>query len=432
MALLALAQQADLKKQQADLEAARRLTAERAQAEAESARRQQLELTKQSQALRAKAEADAKSRDEASRRNEAAQKQQAAERLRAEAAAATRKGDYPQAFRTLQSAAALNPSATTLQELAQAKAKSEEAARQRTVADSAQRAAETKRLADAAAAKIADERRRRDADEAQRRKMREEQDLNEQQRLVGVAKQALGKGQFDAARSALDSARALKATEEVAKLSKEVQDARALAAATAQGAAAQRDAEKRLADEKARTAKIEADTKQKQTTYEGLLRQAQQALADKKYDQAKGAYQEAGKLFRTDAVLTGLQEAERRLATNNAAQQADAKARLEDAKRQEDFKRLVSAGGQAMTLKKYDEAEKAYTDALRLQPGDPAATAALRQATQARLQAVPEPKVVPKVEPKVQTKAELDNAKRQEDFKRLITRGRPGHDAQEI
>ncbi len=164
----------------------------------------------------------------------------------------------------------------------------------------------------------------------------------------------------------------------------------------------------------------------------------------KKYDEAEKAYTDALRLQPGDPAATAAlrQATQARLQAvpePKVAPKIEPKAEvkpvpkiepkvepkvdLEAAKRQEDFKRLLTAGGQAMTLKKYDEAEKAYTDALRLQPGDPAATAALRQATQARLQAVPEPKVVPKVEPKVQTKAELDNAKRQEDFKRLVTAG---------
>jgi tetratricopeptide (TPR) repeat protein len=463
VALLALAQQADEKKKQADLEAAHRAAAKRAQAEADAIRKQRQELTKQAEALRVKALAEAKAQDEATRRAAAQQKQQAADRLRAEASAAAKKGDYAQAVRTLQSAAALKSDAGTMHELAQVKAKADEAARQRAAAETAQQVAEAKRLAEAAAAKVAEERRRRDADEAERRKAQETRDRAEQGRLVAVAREALAKGQFDAARAALDSARLLKATDDVAKLAKDVQDARARAEAKVKGAAAQGETERRLAEEKARAEKAEAEARQKQTAYTNLLKQAQQALAEKRYDQAAAAYQDAGKLFRTDAVLTGLrqvdeardrnrqaadaakkrqadleaaisagqdalkknnsqgavnafkealrivpdsreataglQEANRRLVAATAAQQADAKARQEEARRQGEFKRLMKVGGQAIALKKYDEAVQAYTEALRLQPNDPTATAALRQATRARTQPPMPPRTDPKLDP---------------------------------
>jgi tetratricopeptide (TPR) repeat protein len=482
VALAAVLAQAEQQKKQTELEAARRVAAERARVDAEAARKKQQELAKQAETLRLKAAAEAKAQDAATRRALEEQKQRVAAKLRAEALAAAQKGDYRQAAVTFQSVAALKPDDTTARELTAAKAKAEEANRLRLAAEAAQRAAETKRLAEAAAAKVAQERRLKEAEDAQRRKAQEARDQAQYAQLITQAKGAFAKKELDAARSALDAARLLKATDEVAKLSKEVQDARTLEEAKAKGDAARLAAEKRLAEDKARTDKAAAEAKLKQDTFARRVKDAQEALAAKKYDQAIAAYQEAGKLFRTDAVLSGLKQAEQlrdadrqallqpmpqpkveptidpkkveakkvepkkidpkqadyelamsagqaalkkndfqgavnsfkeALRLNPTSREAstylqDANTRLtaatraaEDAKRREEYNRLMTGGKQAVALKKYDDAVQLFTAALKLQPGDTAATDALRQATQARLQPMPQPKVEPKkVEPK--------------------------------
>jgi cytochrome c-type biogenesis protein CcmH/NrfG len=55
-----------------------------------------------------------------------------------------------------------------------------------------------------------------------------------------------------------------------------------------------------------------------------------------------------------------------------------------------------------MTLKKYEEAVKAFTEAVRIQPADAVAADALRQATLARTQPMPPPKTEPKVDPRAE------------------------------
>jgi hypothetical protein len=420
VALLALAQQAEQQKKQADLDAARRAVAQRASADAEAGRRKQQELAKQAEALRLQAEIAGKSRDEAARRALEEQKQRVAARLGAEAMAATQKGDYRQAAVTLRGAVALKSDDGMLRELAQAKAKAGEAARQRAAADSVQRAAETKRLAEMAAAKVADERRRKTAEDAERRKIQETRDQSEYARFMAQAKDAAAKKQYDAARSALEAARLIKATDEVAKLTKEVQDARLLADTKIKGDA-QHAAEQRLvkdkaeADSAAARTRLAADqaaaTKKRLADYELALSAGQAALKRNNSAGAVNSFKEALRINPGgQEASAGLQEANRR---------ADAAARAaDDAKRMGDFNRVMTSGRQAMTLKKYDDAVKAFTEAVRLQPADSAAADALRQATQARAQPIPQPKIEPKADSRaeynrlMQTAASLEKSQK--------------------
>ncbi len=226
VALLALAQQAEQQKTQADLEKARRAAADASRAQTEAARRAQQALVQEADARRIKAQADSKALDEAGRRAADDLKQKAATRLRIAAAAAAQKGAFQEAARAVQSANALKPDDSNPRALADMKAKSEQAARQVAAAQAAESATAATRVAEAAAAKIADERRRQQADESARRQAQQMRDQSEQARLLAVARQALAKGQLDAARSSVEAARLLKGNDEVAKLAAEVQDAR--------------------------------------------------------------------------------------------------------------------------------------------------------------------------------------------------------------
>jgi tetratricopeptide (TPR) repeat protein len=406
VALLALAQQAEQQKKQADLDAARRAAAQHASADIEAARRRQQELAKQAESLRLQAEIAGKSRDAAARRALEEQKQRVAARLGAEAMAAAQKGDYRQAAVTLRGAVALKSDDGLVRELTQAKAKADEAARQRAAAEAAQHAAETKRLAEAAAAKVAAERRRKEAEDAERRKAQEARDLADYSRFVAQAKDATAKKQYDAARSALDAARLIKATDEVAKLAKEVQDARMLADAKT-NSDAQRASEQRLAKDKAAAdsaatqARLAAEqavaTKKRLADYELALGAGQAALKKNDLAGAINSFKEALRINPGGQdASAGLLDANRRL--DAAARAAD------DAKRLGDFNRAMTSGRQAMTVRKYDDAVKAFTEAVRLQPADSTAAAAVRQATQARIG----PASQPKIEPKADARAEYN------------------------
>jgi tetratricopeptide (TPR) repeat protein len=130
--------------------------------------------------------------------------------------------------------------------------------------------------------------------------------------------------------------------------------------------------------DQARTAAAaDAGKAKRQADYQAAMTSGRTALTAKRYDEAAKAFTDAGRLIPGDKDAAALlQQAER----ERTAAQADADA---EQKRRGDFNRLMQQGQTAMTAKHYDEAVKAYTEALKVIPGDTEATRALQGANQA-------------------------------------------------
>jgi tetratricopeptide (TPR) repeat protein len=412
VALQSLQAQADQQVEKARLEEARRQEAARQAAQAEAARKQQQELAKQAEAARLRAQQEAKNRDEAAKRAQEAQKQRAFDNLVAQAHAATKAGNPQQAVSFYDSALALKPDPAATRERDQAKASAAQAVKAKADAEKARQEAEAQKQREAALAaaraKVEAEKRQREAEEAQKQKAQEARDAAELARLIDQAKGFLAKGQYDAAMGAIQTARRLKKSDEVEKLAAQVHDAQARAEAEKKGQQAKAELDKKLAAEKAARDKAEAEAKLKQQQYQAALAEAQKALGEKRYDQAITKYEEAGKLFRTDAVLAGIKQAQDAKARETAAAKEHAAAEADKAKRQAEYARAVQAGRDAYAARRYDDAVKAFTDALRIMPGDRDATALLQQATKTR------------DDMKAAANAE---AKRKADYTRLMAQG---------
>ncbi len=411
-ALQSLKAQADQQAEKARLETVRRKEAARQAAQAEAAHKQQQELAKQAEAARLRAQQEAKGRDEAAKSAQEAQKQRAFDNLIGQAHAATKAGNAQQAVAFYDSALALKSDPAAARERDQVKASAAQAVKAKADADKAQREAEDQKQREgalvAARAKVEAEKKQHDAEVAQKQKAQEAHDTAEQARLVDQAKGFLAKGQYDAAMGALQTARRLKKSDEVEKLAAQVQDAQARAEAEKKGQQAKADLEKKLAADKAARDKADAEAKLKQQKYDAALSEAQKAYADKRYDQAVTKYQEAGQLFRTDAVLAGIKQAQDAKAHDAAAAKAQQQAEADKVKRQADYARAIQAGRDAWAARRFDDAAKAFGDALHIVPGDRDATAFQQQAIKARDDA----------------KAVADTeAKRKADFTRLMTQG---------
>jgi tetratricopeptide (TPR) repeat protein len=469
-----LLQQSEQAAQKAALEETRKQEAAKRQAEAAAAQKKQLELAKQAEVARRKAEDEAKTKDAAARRAQEQEKLRAFGTLVAQAREATQKGNHAQAVSLLQSAAALQPSENVTRDLAQAKAKAEEAKKAQFVREQADKEAALKKQRDEelaqAKTKVEEERKRRAAEDAARRKEMDARDQARAAALVEQGKQQIAKQQFDAALATLSSARQLHRTDEIDRLLTQASDGKAKAEAEKKGAQAKSELERKLAAEKAQRDAMEADAKRKQDAYLAALAQAQKALVEKRFDDAIAHYKEADKLFHTDAVISGLKqaqdgktrtafqadaekrkledqkraEAERqkrmaedtkraaadkakadaqaKMAAEKARADAEARKKEDDKKRLADYNRLMTQAQAALTAKRYDEAAKAFAGALKLMPGDAAATKGQRDAL-ALQQAAARAKADAEARMAAEARKKEEEKKRQADYSRLMTQG---------
>jgi tetratricopeptide (TPR) repeat protein len=201
---------------------------------------------------------------------------------------------------------------------------------------------------------------------------------DEQAYQAGIAQgqQYLKQSKFASALTAFQNAQRLKQTEQVSTLIDGVvqQQATALAKTADEKAAVAQ----RLQAERERRKTAEAQAQQNDENYKLALSAAQTALAAKNYDAAKAKFQEAGKIFKTDAVLTGLKQIE-------SAQTAQTNPGKEKtipvdplAANKLKLKEFIATGQAALKLKDYDAAEKALRSAGQIDPTDPGVVKGLK------------------------------------------------------
>jgi tetratricopeptide (TPR) repeat protein len=184
------------------------------------------------------------------------------------------------------------------------------------------------------------------------------------QKYLSEAQKAFAEKRYDAALASYDAAGKLFRTDTVLAGQKQVADAKAHDAA-------------QLAADKHKQEEEQA----RQANLTRLLKDGQAALDAKQYDKAISLLGEAKKLAPTSVdVQAALSKAQ--LARDNAIK-AESAAEAEK-KRQADYARLVKDGRDALTAKKYDDAIKSFGDALKVQPGDRDATALLQAAVKGR------------------------------------------------
>jgi colicin import membrane protein len=408
--LQTLKQQAEQKIQQAGLEEKRKqeLAAQQAQAVAMQKRQQQLAL--ETEAARKRAEQVAAARSDAERQAQEAQRQKAYDDLHTGGLRALQQGNYPQAIQMLQSAVALKPNPVAQGELDQARKKADEVARAKAAADKARQDAALKQQKEAELARVRAQveadRKKREAEDLARRRAQEARDqavnmhkaqaaaaqkAAEQaeakrkadtfQKWMTDGRQALAGKRYDAAIQAFHEAQKLQpADPSVAAALKEAEAARQAAgaaqAAAAQQAAAQAEAARKKQADDQRAAQVNQ-----------LLTAGRNALNARQFDAAAKAFTDASKLAPTNpAVVKALQDLDqaRRAATAADAEQKKRQMEAELRKRQADYQAAMNAGRQALAAKRFDDAVRSFTDASRLQPGDPAAAAMLKEVDKAR------------------------------------------------
>lgn len=365
-------QQAEQKAQIIRLEQLRRQEWERQQAFWAAQARRQAELALAAEEARRQAAAQALA--EAERQRLLQHRQNASNQLLIQARLALGRGNFTIAIQQFESAAELQPSDDALRELALARARAEEMSRRRLQEDLARRESEWQRqrmreIADQRA-RFEEERQRREL--AERNRLHELQNQHRQvyQRLLDEAQAASAKGAWEAAIQHLQTARQLQRTEEVERLLSQALMEQARAAAQAQNAAKVAELEKRLAEEKARRQAAEELARKNEQLYLGALAAAQKAEQQQQYQIALAKYEEASKLFQTDAVLTGMERNKKALLYQQRQEEEKQQEVIRERKKQTEVSRLRQVAQQAEAQKQFDQALKAFEDALALLPTD--------------------------------------------------------------
>jgi tetratricopeptide (TPR) repeat protein len=263
-------------------------------------------------------------------------------------------------------------------------------------------------------------------------------------KALAEGQEQLGKGNFDAAAGALLVAQRLNRTAAVDNLLDLTNQRRAETQAKTD---AERQAlEARLDAERAKRKAAELEAKRNRDLYVQTLELAQTALQKKDYPAAQAKLEAAGAIFKTDVVLSGLKQVAAARTQDEAAlkaqqleqdravrmkqlvaqgqaaikekqyaaavqtfqearkldpKQVDALAGLtqaehgrdqqlalerkkaDDATRADSFQRLLKSGQANLAAKQHEAAVANLTEALKLKPGEPVASAALKQAQQA-------------------------------------------------
>jgi tetratricopeptide (TPR) repeat protein len=384
--LRTLEQQAEQKVQQAALEQKRKEELAAQQARVAAAQKQQQDAAREAEAARKRAEAAAATRTAAERQAQEAQRQKAYEDLYTGAHRALQQGNYPQAVQLLQSAVALKPTDVASRELAQARAQADQVARARAAQEQAGREAEAKRQKEAelarARAQVEEARRKQEADELARRQAKAAEDAAKaaaaKKTAEDAAKAAAAKKAADDVERAARSAAATKAAEDAAK---------AAAAKKTADDAAKAAAAKKAADDAEHAARSAAAAKAAEDA-------AKAAAAKKAVDDAakaaatKKAADDAEHAARATAAAKAAEDAARasaaKKAAEDAAKVAAAKKAADDAGRAAQVSQLLTAGRNALNARQLDVAAKAFADAGKLAPGDPAVTKGIQDVEQAR------------------------------------------------
>ncbi|MCI0464360.1 MAG: tetratricopeptide repeat protein [Gemmataceae bacterium] len=387
-----LLQKTNRRAELAALEEARRREFERVQAEIRAQQQRQLELARLAEEARIRAAERAAALAADQRRLEEERRlreQQAAQsQLVLQARVAFKKGEFRLAIQMFEGAAGLRPNDDVHRELALARAEAERGSRARAAEEAARREAELRRVREeelkVARLRLEEERRRRLAEEDARRKAQEERDHAAYQQLFDEGQRLLNRGQYDGAIASLQSARRLRKTDAVEALLNRAMADQAAALARAKGESERLALERRLAEERERRIKAEAEAKRNQALYQQALELAQKAMAAQNYDLAHAKYEEAARVFRTDVVLTGLREAETRRTEARARAERERTKQQQEQAKAANLRRLLAEGQAALATGKHDQAVKSFAEAKGLAPDNVDILVGLSKAEQAR------------------------------------------------
>lgn len=391
--------QARTRAQQLALEEERRRQFLLQKALEEQARRRQWELAQATEAARLKAAALAAAQAAEEKRLLEERRRLAYSQLITQAQVALKIGNFSLAITKFQSAGGLMPhDDLVLRDLALARAQAEKAAQLKAAQEAAARAAALQKEKEAALLQaklqLEAEKQKALAELEAQKKIQQERDKAAYQRAIDEAQNLMRLGKYDEAIRMLQLGRApaeaLGKTAVIEALLQHAAVEDAKARAQAKGEQERLALEKKLALERERRKKAEEEAKQNQKLYQQALALADQALAQKDFDLAEAKYEEAARIFQTDAALAGKRKAAGARAQAKAEAAAAAKKALEQQQKAERVKTLLAEGQKALEAGKHEAALAAFTQARALAPDNLDVLTALTKAEQARDRALAE------------------------------------------
>jgi hypothetical protein len=360
------------------------------------------------------------------------------DRLVAEARAADRRNEFGVSVQRYESALSLRQSDEVSRELANARAQRDRVSQARLAEAAKQREVQSKQLRDQqiaiAVGTVRNANTQRDTLFAAPKKAQEDRDQAEYARLIAGGRKSMADAKFAAAVSTFMAAKQLKKTEEVEALLQQATVAQAKVTAAAKGPAVQMEFDQKLAQDLQNQQKAEAAAKLNREKYASLVDRAKKAYASKSFEASMAAYEEAGRIFKTDEVLAGWNQA-KAAADKMHAESAGADKKtiqdkgkvldpqqqknannppvvmpnLEAQKKKTEYDALLANGKKALDEKRYAEAIKTLTEATALLPGDKACQDLLKLAHQQQ---------------QISTQAAADLAANQQKFKQHIDEAR--------
>jgi tetratricopeptide (TPR) repeat protein len=311
----------------------------------------------------------------------AAKQRLASEQLVARARGSMKTGNIQVSIQTYESALALHQDDTVFRELAAARLELDRVTKARQLEEAKLQetrvALKQQQDLELARTKLDAERKQRQLAEAAARKVRDDRDNAEYARLVGDGQKQMTGAKYADAISSFQAALRLKKTDQAEGLLRQA------TLATTKDETARKDLELKLAADKDARLKAEAAAKLNHDKYQAALTLGQKALAGKDYSGAIAQFTEAGKHIQTDAVLTGLKQAQAGLDKAKADDLALKQKQADEQTRLANFQKLMTEGKTALTAKDYTTAIDRFQAAGKLKPGDVDAGALLAKAQQA-------------------------------------------------
>jgi tetratricopeptide (TPR) repeat protein len=370
------------------LQEARRREAEQLRQQAEAAARRQAELVLAAERARQEAMQRALAEAERQRLRDAAQQQ-----LVLQARVAFKNNQIALAIQLFDGAVAFRPSDDALlREAAAARARGEAERRRLLVEQEARRTEGLRRQRDleltSARQQWIAERKQFDQGFEEFHKLQLTQQTADYTRLLDQAQRLKAQGRFDQAATLLQSAKRIKHTDEVDRLLADALMEQARAQAKAQDAARLAELERKLAQEQARRKQAEQEAQRNWQLYQTALQAAQEAQQHRNFTVAVAKYQEAGRLFQTDAVITGLQTAKAAVEQEAQLLAIKQKEEADRTRRVAEVTRLLTTSRAAEQARKYDEALTTLNKAKELDPGNVDVMAALTRVEQLKVKAI--------------------------------------------